>query len=67
MHGSFTAVSAKAPTLLWDDAQLVVARYDEDVRWLDALPGNPMDSNKRITFGFLSCCWVWQSRLVFDV
>ena len=40
VHGSFTAISAKAPTLLWDDAQLVVARYDEDVRWLDALPGN---------------------------
>jgi len=31
----------QAPTLLWDDAQLVVARYDEDVRWLDALPQIP--------------------------
>ncbi|CAL1165832.1 unnamed protein product [Cladocopium goreaui] len=29
----------QAPELKWSDAQLVVARYDEDLRWLDALPG----------------------------
>lgn len=31
----------QAPELKWSDAQLVVARYDEDLRWLDALPQIP--------------------------
>ena len=33
-------VNVQAPELKWSDAQLVVARYDEDLRWLDALPGD---------------------------
>ncbi|CAK9087047.1 unnamed protein product [Durusdinium trenchii] len=33
--------SNPAPELNWTDAQLVVARYDEDLRWLDALPQVP--------------------------
>ena len=54
---------SKAPTLMWDDAQLVVARYNEDVRWLDALPGNQwVAANKSCQAGTIRPVGGWTNK-----